>query len=102
MPSTAAITLLLAVTEVSCESLVSSSVREVTPAICSVRKLCTGSTERPMLACVSTRRSGEKRCVHSLFSRASEVPVRAVVTARSYGDGSAPTVWTSVESRSEW
>ena len=68
----------------------------------SVRKLCTGARDWPMPARHSTRASGAKRCVHSLLRRASDVPVRAVVWASSYGAGVAPTLCTSVPSRREW
>ena len=73
----------LAVIVVSCERLVSSSVRDSLPLVNSVRKLFTGASAWPTPARHSTRASGPKRCVHSLFRRASDVPVRAVVSAVS-------------------
>ena len=73
----------LAVTVVSRERLVSSSVRDSLPPVNSVRKLCTGARAWPMPARHSTRAAGPKRCVHSLFRRASVVPLRVAVSARS-------------------
>ena len=78
-----AMNLPLAVIVVSCERLVSSSVRDSLPLVNSVRKLFTGASAWPTPARHSTRASGPKRCVHSLFRRASDVPVRAVVSAVS-------------------
>src|SRR5204862_274591 len=67
----------LAVIVVSRERLVSSSVRDSLPLVSSVRKLFTGASAWPTPARHSTRASGPKRWVHSLFRRASDVPVVA-------------------------
>ena len=96
-----AIHLPLAVIVVSCESLVSSSVRDSLPPVNSVRKACTGRRAWPMPRRSSVRLVGAKRWVHSLLRRTSELPVVAWVNAWSYGGGVTPTLCVSVPWRSE-